>query len=197
MSKKTKFRAYQEYNRSDISIDRADLIKRVGAFVIDMIVISISILLILLLMSMLDLISFSYVFYIFRLRTGLYESLDLFNSSKDIIIHIGTSLFFLGYFIILESKYSWGQTIGKKILNIEVVDSEGNQPSLWESFLRNSTKYFLRIPVIGIPFGILEILLLFNYSARTGDFIANTAVASGIYKGSFTEVDEGDGYRKK
>lgn len=61
-----------------------------------------------------------------------------------------------------------GQSIGKKLLKIRVVNQETLLPcSLAESFLRNIT----------FPFGILDwVFIFFGSHRRLGDFIASTIV---------------------
>ncbi len=186
MKRETVFRT----EKDDTSILTANIIRRVIAFAIDYFMFGFIILLFLIVLAIFDYVSLQFAFYIFRIRTAMYESGNLFQTLYDIYIHIATSVVFIGYFTLLESKYLGGQTIGKKLLGIKVVNKKGNKISLKDSFLRNSTKYILRLPIIGVIFGVIEILLIFNYSVRTGDMIANTTVASGVHKGSFTSLNE-------
>jgi len=52
----------------------------------------------------------------------------------------------VGYFGLLNSSIDHGQTIGKKIMRIEVVDKEGNSISLGRSFLRSAVLCFGLFP---------------------------------------------------
>jgi uncharacterized RDD family membrane protein YckC len=67
------------------------------------------------------------------------------------------------YQTILNSKIGNGQTIGKRILNIQVLDTEGNLIGIDKSFLRSLTlcfPYFIaNMPIPGLPeLGILNII---------------------------------------
>lgn len=124
---------------------------------------------------------------VFFLRTNIYDRPMYFTTLRNIVIHIILSVVFLGYFVVLESGLFGGKTLGKKILGYEVVNDRGKKLSFKESFLRNSTKYILRVPYIGIPFGMFEIILIAFYSKRTGDIIAKTSVAKEIHLGRFTK----------
>lgn len=175
-----------ESKKGYVAIIDANPLKRLGAFFIDFNIFGIISVFILYFLAISGLISGEAVTRIITLRTSIYEPLTLFNSLEDIVIHIGVSAYFLAYFTVLESRHFGGRTIGKWILKIRVVDDRGKELSLKDSFLRNSTKYFLRMPGVGIPFGVLEIVLIFAFSKRTGDLLAGTSVASGTHEGTFT-----------
>ncbi len=55
--------------------------------------------------------------------------------------YIPTSILFFVYWTILE--YKTGQTIGKKILNLKVIDIHGNSPSLKKIMVSSFGKSFL------------------------------------------------------
>lgn len=185
----------QSKDKNDnVSVTVGSVVFRALAFIVDTVIFAFSILLILIILSWLQVVPLQETFFIFQTRAHIYEELGYFTSMQDLWIHVVISFYFLAYFTVLESKVGFGKTLGKKIFGLEVVGKDGDPPSLKNSFLRNSTKYLLRIPVIGIPFGLLEIFLLFFYSTRTGDMLADTKVSSGVHKGSYTDVEEGDGY---
>jgi len=121
------------------------------------------------------------------IRTNIYEYPEIFRSLNDLWIHITFSFFFLLYFSVFESDRVWGASPGKRLLKLQVVDEKGDRLSFKDSFLRNSTKYILRLPIIGIIFGFIEIILIVFYSRRTGDLIVNSRVASGMHKGRIHE----------
>ncbi len=102
---------------------------------------------------------------------------------QDVIVHLSYSILFMGYFIALESDLFGGQTIGKKLFGMKVTNRSSSEVSLKVSALRNSTKYLLRIPFLGIILGFFELLLLVFYSTRTGDMLADTQVISLSGKG--------------
>lgn len=119
------------------------------------------------------------------LRGGgvVLEHFIFITSIQDIIIHLSYSGLFLAYFIMLESGKLGGETIGKKIFGIRVVDKSGSKISTKSSIVRNSTKYLLRVPIVNFILGILELILLFFYSTRSGDILADTNVISISGKG--------------
>ncbi|MEF8873728.1 MAG: RDD family protein [Candidatus Thermoplasmatota archaeon] len=100
------------------------------------------------------------------------------SSQEDLMIHLSYSALFLAYFITLESGRLGGQTIGKKIFGIKVVNRSGSDISFKISALRNSTKYLLRVPSLGFLVGIFELITLVFYSTRSGDMLADTEVKS-------------------
>jgi len=153
---KTTFRSSILDASENVSIIHANPLQRVIAFAIDFTIFQFSVLLILVLLGNVGLISRMLIFEIYNFRTNIYEPLALFNSTEDILIHIVIRIYFLAYFIIPESRYVWGKTIGKRILGIKVMDSKGHKISLKSSFLRNSTKYLLRVPIFGFGFGMIE-----------------------------------------
>jgi len=69
-----------------------------------------------------------------------------FESSEDMFLaesmqYIPSSIMFFIYWVILEHKT--GQTIGKKILNLKVIDISGNKPSLRGIMISSFGKSFL------------------------------------------------------
>ena len=70
----------------------------------------------------------------------------------------------------LFQKYNSGQTIGKKIMKIKVVDKDGKDPSLGKYFLRILPMYYISIGSV-IPFALSSILV----------FVINSLVFSVIY----------------
>ncbi len=55
--------------------------------------------------------------------------------------YIPTSIIFFGYWIVLE--YKTGQSIGKKIMKLKVIDSNGNKPSFKGIIISSFGKAFL------------------------------------------------------
>lgn len=178
--------------KENVSIIEAGMLKRLLAFTIDFIIFSTLSYIVLMVLARFGVLSPLFAYNIYYYRTNIYELPEYFNTFKDMIIHIIISIIFISYFAIPESEKMWGQSIGKKMLGIEVVDYNGDKISFIDSFKRNSTKYFLRLPYIGLAFGLFEIVLIFSFSKRTGDFLANTAVISDIKKGTYTAVKKGD-----
>jgi uncharacterized RDD family membrane protein YckC len=75
------------------------------------------------------------------------------------------------YFLLSDSLPN-GQSVGKKLLNIQVVDKETMKPcSFFQSFLRNVT----------FPLGLFDwVPIFFGAHRRLGDFIASTIVVKNV-----------------
>ncbi len=173
-----------------VSIIDAGFFSRLLGFFIDYTILMLSALLILILFAGLGWVSPESVFQIFWNRTNVYENISLIalvTSTRNILIHISYSLYFIFYFVILESKYLLGTSPGKRLLKLSVVNADADKLTLKESFIRNVTKYLLRPPIIGIIFGFLEIFLVMFYSKRTGDMLVGTFVAKDVHKGKYYE----------
>lgn len=97
---------------------------------------------------------------------------NLFMSAMSIII-----------FIILHGKLlvNNGQTIGKKILGIKIVDLNGNLPTVKEHLLKRYAFYFIsgQIPLVGPFISLLNLLFIFSKSKRClHDHLAGTVVVN-------------------
>ena len=113
-----------ERNGSDSKIILAKWIDRFLAWLIDFVIISS-------LSTMIIFLSFGSIYYEFD-DAGLWA---------ENIQYIPASILFFVYWIILE--YKTGQTIGKKILNLNVVDIKGGKPKLTGIILSSFGKSFL------------------------------------------------------
>ena len=85
-----------------------------------------------------------------------------------------TSLVFFGYWTYMESRYN-GQSIGKKLLGIKVVRSDGSAVSLARLiWLRNVVNWVIHV----VPFyGLVDSLFIFGESRQClHDKIADTIV---------------------
>jgi uncharacterized RDD family membrane protein YckC len=72
-----------------------------------------------------------------------------------------------------------GQTIGKKLLGIKIVDLNGDVPSLKKHLLARYAVYFLlaQVPIIGPLFSTINILFIFGKQKRcVHDLVAGTKV---------------------
>lgn len=87
------------------------------------------------------------------------------------LMAIVPALVFFAYFIGLEGKY--GQTAGKRLLNIVVVKEDGSSCTMGSSAIRN----ILRIidGIAGYLLGLVVILLT-DRSQRVGDLAGGTVV---------------------
>ena len=57
-------------------------------------------------------------------------------SKKKMPISIATCVIFIGYYVVF-CYFNNGQTIGKKLCKIKIVDSKGNKPSIWNILIRS------------------------------------------------------------
>ena len=71
----------------------------------------------------------------------LYLGYNFENFVSDDGMYIPTSVMFLAYWIILE--YKTGQTIGKKMYNLKIVNSLGGRPSLIGVIISSFGKSFI------------------------------------------------------
>lgn len=165
-----------------VSIIDANFFQRILAFFVDMLIYKAIVFVILVILMYQMVINPDELFSLAFYRTNIYEYPENFMNLRDLIIHVFLSGLFIGYFTVFESKHAWGRTPGKYLLGLKVIDEKGNKLSLRDSFFRNSTKYFLRIPFIGLLFGVIELALIFFYFRRTGDLIVQSRVASGLHK---------------
>lgn len=75
------------------------------------------------------------------------------------------------YFPLAESLL--GKTLGKKALNLQVIDNAGELPALGQAFIRRLTDV-IELAFMGIP--ALILISTNGQNKRLGDFIAGTTV---------------------
>jgi uncharacterized RDD family membrane protein YckC len=89
---------------------------------------------------------------------------------------LGAVVFFV---INYRSLIANGQTIGKKVLEIKIVDLSGNVPVFQPHLLIRYAVYFLpgQVPVVGQIFNLINILFIFTKEKRCiHDLVAKTKV---------------------
>lgn len=92
---------------------------------------------------------------------------------------IGAVGFIFFIFINIKLLVKNGQTIGKKVLGIKIVDLEGNLPSMKKHLLKRYAVYFIpgQIPFAGQIFSMINILFIFGKQKRcVHDYVAGTKV---------------------
>jgi len=108
--------------------------------------------------------------------------------SEDVGSAFGALLYFAtatGYSMLLE--WNWrGQTIGKRLMRLRVVDAEGNRLVLSQVVVRNLLRAADMLPA-GYAVGGIACLLS-NKSQRLGDLAANTVVIY-VEPREFPELD--------
>ena len=86
------------------------------------------------------------------------------------------------FFVLINGKLlmSHGQTIGKKVLNIKIVDMEDNLPTQ-NHFIKRYAMFFGlgQVPVAGPLLSLINILVIFGKEKRCGhDYFAETKVVT-------------------
>lgn len=81
----------------------------------------------------------------------------------------------LFYFPVMESS-KWQGTVGKKLLNLKVVDKDGNRLSVFRSLLRSAVKYLS----FNITIGLISVLIPCSKDKRAlHDSLSGTYVVAG------------------
>ena len=95
----------------------------------------------------------------------------------DFAAAIGVLSYFVisvGYGIVLEWRWR-GQTVGKRVLGLRVIDAQGLRLQLPQIALRNLMRLFDSLPIFYLVGGIAA--LVSRNAQRLGDLAANTVVA--------------------
>ena len=97
-----------------------------------------------------------------------------YNYQKSIIpTTIANIVMSFGYFVVFACLNK-GQTLGKKIFKIKIVNSEGKTPSIWNMLGRSIFLY-------GILVGIINIICLYLLNVKMFNYVSNSV--SYIYYG--------------
>jgi uncharacterized RDD family membrane protein YckC len=111
------------------------------------------------------------------LAVGLVATYFFFGLVKlDLVGGFLALIFLLGYFPVTEGL--WGQSLGKLIMGLVVVDEKGDRPGLLRAAGRTLTRLVEVNPLLlgGIPAGIT--VALNDKRQRLGDMLAGTYVIS-------------------
>lgn len=124
-----------------------------------------------------------------RLIASIIDGLSLLVVVLPLIYFIETpstndnilfSIVGIAFFLLINYKFlvNDGQTIGKKILKIKIVNLEGEVPSKKSLLMRYGVYFLLQnTPFIGKFLNLLNILFIFGKEKRCGhDYIAKTVV---------------------
>ena len=108
--------------------------------------------------------------------------MSLFSAVAEYLVGFLSIAFFIikyGYHIWMEYRFN-GQTLGKKMLGIRVVDEHGLKLRLSQVFLRNILRIVDSLPIwVFLPLGNLlggAVMMLTRNNQRLGDIAANTIV---------------------
>lgn len=91
-------------------------------------------------------------------------------ANVEIVFNLSALLIVSFYFIILESRS--GQTLGKKMFHIRVVNVDGRNATLKQSVIRNAARVLDGLVLI-VP---LILIIFTNKKQRIGDLLASTVV---------------------
>jgi uncharacterized RDD family membrane protein YckC len=100
--------------------------------------------------------------------------LDFFSNDIALLIYFNFYFFFTEVYFILCEYFLNGQTIGKRLFGLRVVDLLGHPLSFFQVFLRNLLRFFDFIPGFYAIGG--TIAFFHPRSQRAGDIVANTLV---------------------
>ena len=92
---------------------------------------------------------------------------------------LGASLFlivFVGYYIISEAR--WGQTVGKRLMGVRVVNMNGKPISMYSAIVRNITKIIGAGSLLLILVGVV-LIADSRHDQRLGDRLADTLIIKG------------------
>ena len=73
-----------------------------------------------------------------KLNTENYYAISKYSVSYNIVIVVGLIL----YFVVFQ-KFTGGQTLGKKLMKIKVVNNNNEKPTLFKLFLRCLPVYYI------------------------------------------------------
>ena len=95
-----------------------------------------------------------------------YQKSILPNTIVSIVVSIG-------YFIVFATLNK-GQTLGKKMFKIKVVNKDGKEPNIWNMLVRS-------IPLYGILTGIIHVICLYVFDVKLFNYAST--IINYIYYG--------------
>ena len=145
----------------DINVDLASRWSRLGASIVDTIVMMV-------------------IIFPLMFAFGLFETFTQ-GQEPPFIYTLGMGLVSIVAFFVINIKFlkDNGQTIGKKVLGIKIVDMAGVKPPVGNHILKRYLAYFTPnyIPVIGGFLSMINVLFVFRKDKRCiHDLIAGTQV---------------------
>jgi uncharacterized RDD family membrane protein YckC len=103
-----------------------------------------------------------------------YEKIIGFGNDTTLILGIIICLFPLCFYHLLLEVFNNGQSIGKKLLKIKVIRTDGTEPTLGNYVIRWITRIFEMNGIFGLS---LIVMLINGKGQRLGDLAAGTTVA--------------------
>jgi uncharacterized RDD family membrane protein YckC len=125
--------------------------------------------------ALLDLIPIGVLFFLVALLTG---NVDTDNGVYAHLNGVPALLWFalaIGYYAVLES--ATGQTLGKRILGVKVIQPDGENPSPGKSAGRNLLRVIDILPFLYL-LGFIVVLATGKKAQRIGDLAASTHVVA-------------------
>ncbi len=119
-------------------------------------------------------VSLEYSGFWIRLGAAIIDSL-IISAAAAILVRLGPSPFpiFVGWLYLWLLTGHWGQTLGKKLLGIKVVDQQGNIPGLSRAALRE----IVGKTVVGFTLGLGYLWIIWDKQKQgLHDKIASTYV---------------------
>lgn len=136
--------------------------------------------------ALIDSVIMLVVFLPLALAGGYWEAaFDAGRAGGVGFMPIGTTLLWavIGFavFVLIQSYplYATGQTWGKKLLSIRIVDLQGNKPSLVDLLVKRylPTHAIANVPCLGMLYVLVDCLMIFRADQRcVHDLIAGTRV---------------------
>jgi uncharacterized RDD family membrane protein YckC len=154
----------------DFSFRLADPVTRSIALFIDVSIISVSLSTIKMTLVLLELLS------------------PDFRAAIEILIYFLVSM---GYTIMMEWFYR-GQTLGKRVMKLQVIDEGGLRLHFSQIFMRNLLRFIDMMPMLYVIGGLASVIN--KKSQRLGDFAANTIVIN-LKSTSIPDVTQLDGHK--
>jgi len=109
----------------------------------------------------------------FLLATVVWSITGLFSETVGAILFL---TILVGYYIVSEAR--WGQTAGKRLVGIRVVDRNGGPISTYSAIVRNTTKLIGGSSLLLILVGVV-LIADSRHDQRLGDRLAKTLVIKG------------------
>lgn len=125
------------------------------------------------------------VFALFHLVSpGSESGLGLTGLWLQAILYFAAFLLYYGYFAFFESIWN-GQTPGKRVAHLRVIQESGRPIQVWQAFARNLMRIIDSIPVYATG---MTSMLVSKQNRRLGDFVAGTVV---VHERPLTKISVG------
>ena len=129
--------------------------------------------------SIIDAIIMAIPILVYSYLRGDFDNMEEMpkDTTLESIMYIVVS--YITFFLVnIKFLLNNGQTIGKKILNIKIVNIDNDVPSKKDLLKRYLTFFGVKeIPVAGIWLSLIDILFIFSKNKQCGhDIVANTNV---------------------